>query len=277
MRRMSRSCSGWYDTRGVDVDRDGGVVHHHVEMDRGPAAAVAVGNRQAGDRRGQLEARRRPSGRGLGRDLADAVGPQERPYPVVVSQRAVLGEHVMAHGFVDSRRGAVQEGTGAAMMLHQPRQAATVGLEVDVPVIGLADREVEHVVGVGRQRRGTTFLQVDHHATDPAILQTPARRGVVEAGRAVHLVVARQRARQGLGHLARYPGHHDLGPLQRCCVHGVSPCPLPTVEGPETTAPTPSPVPEPLHRRCCVAMFGRHPHRPGGNSARSRGAGDDRG
>ena len=80
----------------------------------------------------------------------------------------------------------------------------------------LVTAKFKHVVGVGRKRAGLAVEQVDDDARDPGILQTPASVGVVEAGRAVHLVVACQRARQRLGHLAGDAGDDDLGPPQRC-------------------------------------------------------------
>ena len=168
---------------------------------------------------GQVETLRRPTRRRLGRDLADAVGPQKRPHPVVVAERVRLGEDMVAHRLVHRSRRAVQEGTGLSMVLHEPGQPTAVGLQVDIPVVGLGDREVQDVVGIGGKPFGLAVQEVDHDASDPAVLQAPAGRGVVEAGRAVDLVVTRQRARQWLGDLSGDPGDDDLRPLERCRVH----------------------------------------------------------
>ena len=83
------------DAGRVAVDRDGVAREHHVQVDGGPAAVVAVRDGQAGDRRRQPVALRRPARRALGPDLADAVRAQERPHAVVVAERAALVE---AHG-----------------------------------------------------------------------------------------------------------------------------------------------------------------------------------
>ena len=136
------------DARGVHVDGDGRPVQHHVQVDGGPPAVVAVGHRQSGDGGGQLEALRRPAGRALRGDLADAVRAQERPNAVVVAQRAFLVEDAMPLRLVDRRGGAVQEGTGASVMLHEVGQPPAVGRQVLRPVVGLGDGEVEHVLGV---------------------------------------------------------------------------------------------------------------------------------
>ena len=97
------------DARGVDVDGDVAAVDHHLEVDRRPAAPVAVGHGQPGDGGRQPEPVGAPQRRGLGGDLGDAVGAQERPHAVVVAERIALGEDVMAHRLVDAGGGAVQE------------------------------------------------------------------------------------------------------------------------------------------------------------------------
>ena len=115
------------DAGRVDVDGDLAAVEHHLEVDGRPPAPVAVGDRQPGDGGGQLEAVGRPPGGGLGGDLADAVGPEERPDAVVVAELVVLGEDVVAHRLVDAGGRAVEEGVGLPVVLHQAGQPAAVG------------------------------------------------------------------------------------------------------------------------------------------------------
>ena len=139
------------DARGVDVDGDGVTGQHHVQVDGGPAAVVAVGHGEPRNGGREPEALCRPAGRALGRDLADAVRAQERPHAVVVAERAVLVEDAVALGLVDGRRRAVQKGAGVPVVLHEIGQAAAVGRQVLLPVVRLGHGEVEHVVGVSGQ------------------------------------------------------------------------------------------------------------------------------
>ncbi len=134
----------------------------------------------------------RPPGRGLGGDLGDAVGAEEGPHPVIVPELVLLGEHVVAEGLVDTGGRAVEEGRGVLVVLHQPGQAPAVGLEVEVPVVGLGHGEVDHVVGIPRQAGHVAGRQVDGDAADPRLLEPGPGRLILEAGGPHHLVLAGQ-------------------------------------------------------------------------------------
>ena len=120
---------------------------------------------------GQLEALGAPAGRALCGDFTDAVRAQEGPHAVVVTEWPVLVEDAMPFRLVDRRGRAVQEGSGAAVMLHEVGQAAAVGRQVPLPVVGLGDGEMEDVVGVLGQLAHVTRHQVDRDALDAGGLE----------------------------------------------------------------------------------------------------------
>ena len=167
---------GVIDAGRVDVDGDGVTRQHHVQMDGGPATVVPVGHGQARDGGREFEALCGPPCRAFGRDLADAVGPEERPDTMVVTERTGLVEHAVAVGFVDGGRRAVEEGPGPLVVLHEMGQPAAVGGQVVLPVVRLGHREVEDVVGVGGQPAHVACRKVDWHALDTGRFELAARR-----------------------------------------------------------------------------------------------------
>ena len=104
-------------------------------MARRPPTPVAVGDGQPGDGGGQTEPVGCPQSGGFRSDLADAVGAQEGPDPVVVAERVALGEDVVTHGPVDPGGGAVQECRGGLVVLHQVGEPTAVGPQILLPLI----------------------------------------------------------------------------------------------------------------------------------------------
>ena len=198
-------------------------VDHHLQVDGRPTPTVAVGDGQPGHGGRQSEPLRRPPGGALGGDLADAVRAEERPHAVVVPELVLLGEHMVAEWFVDAGGRAVDEGLGVLVVLHQPGQAAAVGLEVEVPVVGLGHGEVDDVVGVGREAADIAAGQIDRHAAHPGRFEPGPGRRVLEPGRPHHLVVPGQGHGDRLGHLAGDSGDDDRLALEGCGRHARSP------------------------------------------------------
>ena len=101
----------------------------------------------------------------------------------------------------------------------RPGQAPAVGLEVEVPVVGLGDREVEHVISARRQATDVAGYEVDGHASTPAAssrLGPPCQR----SGPRPSPGCRRARARRGVGHLTGDSGDDDGLALERFCAHG---------------------------------------------------------
>jgi hypothetical protein len=67
---------------------------------------------------------------------------------MVVAEWPLLVEHTVPLRLVDRRGRAVEEGPGVAVMLHQVGQASAVGRQIPLPVVGLGDGEVKHVLGI---------------------------------------------------------------------------------------------------------------------------------
>ena len=222
---MSSSCNGWYTLGAVDVHGDVDIVEHHLEVDGRPPAPIAVGHGQPGHRGGQVVADRRPPGRGLGGDLGDAVRAQERPDPVVVAELVLLGKDMVAQGLVHAGGRAVDEPGRVLVVLHQPGQAAAVGLEVAVPVVGLGDGEIDHVVGIGGKPTHVAGGQIDGNAAHPRRLQ-PLTGGIVpEPGGPHHTVLLGQGDGHRLGHLTGDAGDDDGRVPKGFRWHGRAPWP----------------------------------------------------
>ena len=199
------------DARAVAVHWDRRARLHHEQVEPGPAAGVAVGHREPGDRRRHAELRGCEAHGRLRRDLGEAVGRHQRP--VVVSEGGVLGNRTLARGLVDRRGGDVQEGPCLAAARQEPGGALGVGAQVEGEVAALHDGEVEHVVGVvghAAQLPG----QVLGDRLDARRLECAALLLAAKPGEAVDVVRRRERPHDRAGDLARRPGDEDARPAQ---------------------------------------------------------------
>ena len=193
---------------------------HHVQVNGRPSAVVAVGDGQPGNRGRECVPLGSPTRRRFRRDLADAVGTQERPHAVVVSERSILSEDPVPLGLVDGGGRTMQKGASALMVLHEIRQAAAVGRQVQLPVVGLRHREVEDVVRVLRQPPDVARDEVDRHALDAGVLQLRPGCRVGEARRPDDPVATGQRSRQRARHLTGHAGDHDGAVMEFPVFHG---------------------------------------------------------
>lgn len=128
---------------------------------------------------------------------------------MVVTEWGIFSERTVPVWLVDGGARAMQEAAGAVVMLHQVGQAAAIGSQVGLPVVGLGHREVQDVVRVLGQRIHIPILQVDPHALHAGGLELFARGSIVESGRADHAVVLGQRKGQRARHLSGDSGHDD--------------------------------------------------------------------